>query len=79
MPPRSVAGIGTTTNGLVLGRVMHFHIADDVYDNGKVHAERLRPIARLGGRKYARLADILTMPAAELPRRSAKTKGDCLG
>lgn len=69
-----VLELGRLRNSLVLGRIVHFYIADELYDAGKVDTERLRPIARLAGRKYARLASIMTMPPAELACDSQRSK-----
>jgi len=42
---------------LLIGRVVRFHFADDVYDNasGHVWADKLNPVSRLGGNFYATL------------------------
>jgi flavin reductase (DIM6/NTAB) family NADH-FMN oxidoreductase RutF len=57
--------LGRLHSQLVLGRVVHFHIADEVYDAGKVVVEKLRPLGRLAGLQYARLGETLTMLPAE--------------
>ncbi|MBD1382316.1 flavin reductase family protein [Metabacillus arenae] len=52
------------TNHLVLGRLVCYHIKDDVYiENYKVNTEKLQPIGRLGG-NYALINDFfeLTKP-----------------
>jgi len=61
-----VLELGRLRNRLVLGRVVHFHVADEVYDNGKIVTEKLRPIGRLAGLKYVRLGETVTMPPAAL-------------
>jgi len=63
--------LGRFRNGLVLGRIVYLHIANTVYDNGKIDSEKLRLVARLAGRKYARLTDYLNMPPADLTRAAA--------
>jgi flavin reductase (DIM6/NTAB) family NADH-FMN oxidoreductase RutF len=45
-------GAGSAT--LVLGRAVHLHIADDIMRDGRIDAELLRPVARMGGPFYAR-------------------------
>lgn len=42
---------------LLIGRVVRFHLADDVYDNdnGYVLADKLRPVSRMAGNDYAAL------------------------
>lgn len=42
------------SGALVVGEVVHIHASDDVLENGRVSAERLRPVARMGGAHYAR-------------------------
>jgi flavin reductase (DIM6/NTAB) family NADH-FMN oxidoreductase RutF len=44
---------GTAT--LVIGEVVHFHIHKPAWDNGRVLAEELKPVARLGGARYSKL------------------------
>jgi flavin reductase (DIM6/NTAB) family NADH-FMN oxidoreductase RutF len=58
--------LGRLRNRLVLGRVLHFHVADEVYDDGKIDSERLRPIGRLAGLKYVRMGETVTMMPAAL-------------
>jgi flavin reductase (DIM6/NTAB) family NADH-FMN oxidoreductase RutF len=38
---------------LIIGRVVRFHIADDVYENGNIIVEKLNPVSRLAGSYYA--------------------------
>lgn len=40
---------------LLIGRVVLFHFADDVYDHGHVLADKLRPVSRMAGNDYATL------------------------
>lgn len=51
--------LGGTENApacdLLIGRVVRFHIADHLYENGRIHAEDLKPISRLAGHSYAKL------------------------
>jgi len=64
-----VLELGRFRNGLVIGRVDHFHIDSAIYEDGKIDSEKLRPIARLAGRKYARLASVVTLPPAAVSTR----------
>jgi flavin reductase (DIM6/NTAB) family NADH-FMN oxidoreductase RutF len=41
---------GTTT--MIVGRVLLFHIRDEVYEDGRAAFSRMRPIGRLGGFSY---------------------------
>lgn len=47
---------------LVIGKVVHVHIADELYENGKIHTEKLNPVGRLAGQMYTRpLADVFEL------------------
>lgn len=60
-----VLELGRLRNRLVLGRIVHFHIADEIYDGGKIVVEKLRPLGRLAGLKYVRSGETVTMLPAE--------------
>lgn len=62
-----IVELGRQRNALVFGEIIRFHVADALYRDGKIDSEQLRPLARLAGRKYAALGDIVTMPAAAIP------------
>ena len=42
---------------VVIGTIVLFHIDDDVYEDGYINLEKLRPIGRLAGNKYTRTTD----------------------
>jgi flavin reductase (DIM6/NTAB) family NADH-FMN oxidoreductase RutF len=42
---------------LVMGVVLRFHIDDGVTTDGRVDANKLRPIGRMGGLEYTRTMD----------------------
>lgn len=47
---------------LLIGRVVRFHLSEDVYDDrGHIAADRLRPVSRLAGNSYAKLGDMFDM------------------
>jgi flavin reductase (DIM6/NTAB) family NADH-FMN oxidoreductase RutF len=46
---------------LLIGRVVRFHFADDVYDNGYVIADKLHPVSRMAGNNYATLGKLFTI------------------
>jgi len=45
----------------IFGTVQRIHIRDDIYVDGYVNLERLKPIGRLAGPNYTRLGEILTI------------------
>jgi flavin reductase (DIM6/NTAB) family NADH-FMN oxidoreductase RutF len=48
---------------LVLGRIVHVHVRDGLYDaaTGRVDMHRLRPVGRLSGNLYTHVHDIFEM------------------
>ncbi|MEK8129521.1 flavin reductase family protein [Paenibacillus filicis] len=42
---------------LLIGRVVRFHLAEEIYEQGHILAEKLRPVSRLAGSYYARLGE----------------------
>jgi flavin reductase (DIM6/NTAB) family NADH-FMN oxidoreductase RutF len=64
--------VGNGPNSLVLGRIVYFHVRDDVYDraSGRIDMRRLRPVGRLNAQLYTRVHDIF-----EMKRPSADYRG----
>ena len=58
---RQCLEFGETRSRLIVGEVLVFHIRDGLLNNGKIATEALDPIARLGGPRYARLGEIVTV------------------
>lgn len=51
---------------LVLGRVVRFHVGDDLYgENGRIDVSKLSPLGRLAG-DYTRVETIFDLPAEDL-------------
>ncbi|MFQ6604933.1 MAG: flavin reductase family protein [Fidelibacterota bacterium] len=51
-------GDGSAGSGfLVLGTIVTYHIADEIYDQGRILLEKLRPVGRLAGNGYCRVTD----------------------
>jgi flavin reductase (DIM6/NTAB) family NADH-FMN oxidoreductase RutF len=42
------------SGSLVIGRVVCVHVRDELYENGKINSEKLRPIGRMAGQTYTR-------------------------
>ena len=58
---RQCLEFGETRSRLIVGEVVLFHIRDGLLNNGKVETAALDPIARIGGPRYARLGEIVTL------------------
>ena len=52
---------GEARSRLIVGEVVMFHIRDGLVNDGKVETAALDPIARIGGPRYARLGEIVTL------------------
>ena len=64
---------GDLRQRLVVGRVLRFHVRDDLLDNGRIDTVRLRPLSRIAGPAYAALGEIMRMAALH---RSGHEKTD---
>jgi flavin reductase (DIM6/NTAB) family NADH-FMN oxidoreductase RutF len=50
---------GALKQQFIVGRIVRYHIRDDLYRDGKIDTARLKPIARLAGPYYAKLGEIV--------------------
>ncbi|HWQ52883.1 MAG TPA: flavin reductase family protein [Bryobacteraceae bacterium] len=46
---------------LVIGEVLRFHVADELFHNFRIDPDKLRPIGRMGGPLYTRTTDRFEM------------------
>lgn len=46
---------------LLIGRVLCFHIADELVLNGRIDPEGLKPVSRLAGSSYSKLGEIFSI------------------
>jgi flavin reductase (DIM6/NTAB) family NADH-FMN oxidoreductase RutF len=58
-------GEGALAGNLVIGRVVVFHCADDVFNNGKIKHQDLHAIGRMEGSWYSRTNDAFELPRPE--------------
>lgn len=54
----STAALG---GSMVLGEVLRFHVADEIFQNFRIDPDKLRAIGRMGGPSYTRTADHFDM------------------
>lgn len=57
---------------LVLGRVVRYHVKDDLYEDGRINVEKLAPIGRLAG-NYSLVETIFSLPKDDLKDFLAKS------
>ncbi|MNT59702.1 hypothetical protein D3C72_1972350 [compost metagenome] len=53
--------------GVYIGEVVAFHLSSAVYDGHRVDAQKMRPLARLGGPFYSGLGEIFHRPMLQKP------------
>lgn len=56
---RHVHEFGCERSQSFVGEIVCFHVADAVYENGRINQARLRPVGRIGGPFYARLGELV--------------------
>lgn len=54
-----------TSCDLFIGRVVCYHINEEVYEEGKISASKLQPVCRLAGNNYAKLGDEFVLKRPE--------------
>jgi flavin reductase (DIM6/NTAB) family NADH-FMN oxidoreductase RutF len=59
---RVVHELEVGNGNLVVGEVVHVHVAPDVWRDGRVDPVLLDPVCRLAGTGYATLGDLVTLP-----------------
>ena len=52
------------TDHLVIGRMVRFHVRDELYENGRIDVAKLRPLGRLAG-NYTKVETIFELPAED--------------
>lgn len=50
---------------LLIGRVVRYHFADEVYDSGYILADKLQPVGRMAGNQYAKLGETFSINRPE--------------
>lgn len=52
---------GLITTDLIIGEIVKFHIADDLYEDGRIDTRGLNPMSRLAGSDYGAIGGIKTI------------------
>lgn len=53
------------TGFVVLGTIVRFHYRNDVYDNGKILPDVLKPVGRMAGTNYVKMGEMFSIPRPE--------------
>lgn len=56
-----LGGLDTPSCDLIIGKVVQFHIENDLYENGRINPRGLGAISRLAGNDYAKIGGIFTI------------------
>ncbi|PAE26453.1 MULTISPECIES: flavin reductase family protein [Bacillaceae] len=57
------------SGSLVIGKVEHVHVAEELYENGRINSEKLKPVGRMAGHIYTRpMTDIFELIRKTDPR-----------
>ncbi|HJW30820.1 MAG TPA: flavin reductase family protein, partial [Saprospiraceae bacterium] len=54
-------GSGLLGGTVVIGEIVLFHVADELFDNFRIDLKKLAPIGRLAGSSYCRVIDIFDL------------------
>ncbi|MBT2763982.1 flavin reductase family protein [Paenibacillus sp. ISL-20] len=46
---------------LLIARVVRFHVAEELYEQGRIDAAKLKPVSRMAGNIYASLGEMFTI------------------
>ncbi|MCM3716548.1 flavin reductase family protein [Alkalihalobacillus oceani] len=52
---------GTTGCDFIIGKVVHFHIAEEIYENGRIDPHGLGAVSRLAGHDYAKIGEMFSL------------------
>lgn len=56
---------GMPSCDLLIGRIVYFHIDEDLYVNGHIDPIALRPVSRLAGNSYSKLGELFEITRPE--------------
>lgn len=56
-----LGGNGSPGCDLFIGKVVQYHIENDIYENGRIDPKGLAAVSRLAGTNYAKLGEIFSM------------------
>lgn len=54
-------GSGPLGGTVVIGEILLFHVADELFDNFRIDLKKLKPIGRLAGSSYCRVTDVFDL------------------
>lgn len=52
---------GLPAADLLIARVVRFHVAEELYEHGRINAAKLKPVSRMAGNIYSSLGEMFTI------------------
>lgn len=56
-----LGGIDSPGCDLIIGKVVQFHIKNEIYENGRIDARGLGAVSRLAGNDYAKIGEVFSI------------------
>ncbi|MGM0876364.1 MAG: flavin reductase family protein [Bacillota bacterium] len=56
-----LGGLDSPSCDLIIGKVVHFHIENEIYENGRINPRGLGAVSRLAGDHYAKIGEIFSI------------------
>ncbi|WP_096186422.1 flavin reductase family protein [Evansella halocellulosilytica] len=56
-----LGGLDSPGCDLIIGKVVHFHIENDIYDKGRIDPNGLAAVSRLAGNHYAKIGEMFSI------------------
>lgn len=66
--------LGEGFNTLYIGRVLAFHVSDEIFDGRHIDVEKFRPLVRLAGPHYAGIGPVMHREPVFVPPGVARTR-----
>ncbi len=60
-----LGGVETPGCDLIIGKVVQFHVEQDIYENGKIDPRGLAAVSRLAGHDYAKIGEMFSIERPE--------------
>lgn len=53
--------VSLESTDLLIGRVVQYHVDENIYSNGRIDAEKLAAVSRLAGSQYAKIGELFSL------------------
>ena len=53
--------VSLDSTDLLIGRVVQYHVDENIYSNGRIDAEKLAAVSRLAGSQYAKIGELFSL------------------